>query len=161
MKNVIRSNGKVFKRRSAKLKSGEIQCGMCGDWKKVGKLTDKHFDVEYLCKTCSDDTKPEPKKIPKQKVKLQLAEDCPHRPLFGCVKPTECVGCYHNPVKKMALMINEDEDKKTARDNWFYGTKKHSKACLEILDDIKRGKGLHRGGTRCYLKYARKSEDEG
>ena len=109
------------------------------------------------------------KKISKTKIKkkvivkkkIRFPEDCPHKPFFGCTRASECRGCYYNPDKKIALMLREPDDQpKTAKDNWFYGDKKHAKICLEMLDDIKHGRGLHKNGTRCYFKYARKSEDE-
>lgn len=160
MKNEIRSNGKIWKRRSKALKSGEIQCNICGDWKRIAKLTDKHFKEEFNCKDCTPET-PKPKTIPKKiNTKSVLAEECSHKPLFGCKRPIECRGCYYNPNKKIALMTVEIADVKTVGNDWLYGNKKHTKTTLSILEDIKHGRGLHKGGNRSYFKYARKSVGE-
>ena len=167
MKNEIRSNGKIWKRRSKNLTSGEINCPRCGIWKPIKKFTDKHFNDEYFCQRCKKELKElEPKKVstkvsgkPKKK-KPQWAIDCPHRPFFACKKASECQGCYYNPTKKIALLLKEPDDpKKTATNNWFYGNKKDAKKLLKILDDIKSGKGLHIGGRRTYFKYARKGDN--
>lgn len=92
--------------------------------------------------------------------KLTFPENCPHKQFFGCKNPSECVGCYYNPDKKYALMLKRNDDEpKTAKNNWFYNDKKHSKICLDMLDDIKNGRGLLKGGTRCYFKNARKGDE--
>ena len=167
MKNIIRSKGKTWKRRSKNLTSGEIQCPRCGEWKKVPKLTDKHFNEEYTCRTCKKEinlTTPRPTKATPQRPKRfkpQFPDDCPHKAFFWCKSPSECIGCYYNPDKKIALMQrSEDDEKKTAKDNWFYHDKKHAKECLSLLDDIRLGKGLFKNGTRCRFKHARKDELE-
>ena len=165
MKNTIRSKGKIWKRRSKNLTSGEIQCPLCGKWTKVPKLTDKHFNEEYLCRVCKKQFTEHVlgnKKAPKAKSKpkkfvASFPDDCPHKPFFGCKTPKGCVGCYWNPDKKIALM---GEEKKTAKVHWFYGDKGHSKKVLKVLEDIKSGKGLGKGGTRTYLRYARKQKDD-
>ena len=162
MKNIIRSQGKIWKRRSKNLKSGEICCPICGDWVTVKRFTDKHFKEEFRCKLC---TEPKPKPKPKKKVskvkKITFPPDCPHRPFFNCKTASGCKGCYYNPIKKIALMVrHEDDEKKTAKDHWFYHSKKHSKESLKLLDDIKHGRGLLPGGNRTYFRYARKSEPE-
>lgn len=169
MKNVIRSKGKICLRRSKNLTSGEIECPRCGKWDKVKTLTDKHFNEEYFCSTCrkelkSLETKTESTKvngnIPKRR-KSQWAIDCPHKPFFGCKVARECTGCYYNPDQKIALIrLEEDDPKKTAKMHWFYGDKSHVKKSLKLLEEIKVGKGIHKGGNRSHFKYARKSEDE-
>ena len=59
------------------------------------------------------------------------------------------------------MLNHEDDPKKTAKNDWFYGNKKHAKVCLEMLEDIKHGRGLLKGGRRYHFKYARtKSNDE-
>ena len=168
MKNQIRANGKIFERRSKNLTSGEIHCGRCGEWKRVSKLTDKHFNEEFLCSTCRKELKPEvevkvkkSKKQTAKKFKAHFPDNCPHKPFFACTRASECVGCYYNPEKAIALMTkDEDDPPKTAKENWFYGDKKHAKASLATLEDIKHGRGLLKGGNRCYFKYARKSDNE-
>lgn len=168
MINMIRTkDGKVWTRRSKGLVTGEICCPRCGDWKKVGKFTDKHFTEEYTCSTCKGELKTkdgEPTKVsghkPK-KVRAQFPENCPHRPFFGCRTAGGCIGCYYNPDVKIALMKRDEDDQdKTAKDNWFYGNKKHAKECLAILEDIKHGRGLLKGGNRTYFKYARNKGEE-
>ena len=162
MKNVIRSQGKIWQRRSKNLKSGDIQCPTCGEWTTFKKLTDKHFNEEFVCKGCKPPKpKPKPKKKTAKKPKPTFPEDCPHKPFFACKRPSECVGCYYNPDKKIALATkHEDDPKKNAKDHWFYHSKKHAKERLKNLDDIKHGRGLLKGGNRSYFKYARKSADE-
>lgn len=165
MKNMIRSKGKIFKRRSKTLKSGEINCGRCGTWTKVSRFTEKHFTEEYQCRSCAKELnidKPKPKRTKTtKKSKPQWAIDCPHKPFFNCKRPSECRGCYYNPSKKLALLkADPDDDVKTAKDHWFYGNKKHAKTCLKMLDDIKHGRGLRKGGNRTYFRYARKSEND-
>jgi len=166
MKNQIRHNGKIFERRSKSLSSGEIHCGRCGEWQKVSRLTDKHFNEEFMCSTCKKELKPkvevkQSKKQSAKKTKAHFPDNCPHKPFFGCTRPSECMGCHYNPVKEIALMTKDPDDpKKTAKENWFYGDKKNAKARLEMLEDIKHGRGLLKGGNRCYFKYARKSEEE-
>jgi len=159
MINEIYSGGKIWKRRSKNLTSGEIICPRCGDPTKVRKFTDKHFNEPFLCKNCTKETKPKPKKLvtkPKRK-KETFPENCPHKPFFNCKVARNCVGCYYHPVKKIALMPKTPDDPpKTARNHWFYGVKSHSKRALKLLDDIKHGRGLCKGGTRTYFKYARK-----
>lgn len=101
------------------------------------------------------------KKIVPKKIKIDFPENCPHKPFFGCNKKSECLGCYYNPNQKIAMMKRDiDDPTKSPKDDWFYGSKRHAKKCLEMLEDIKLGRGLHKGGTRCYFKYARKSGDE-
>lgn len=169
MKNNIRSKGRIWKRRSKNLISGEIQCPRCGEWKKVPKFTDKHFTEEYTCRGCKkelneEQPKPPPKKKkPKEKkFKPRWPDNCPHKAFFWCKSPRECVGCYYNPEKKVALMTTGDDDpKKTAKKDWFYGqTKKQVEERLQTLEDIKHGKGLFKGGARCRFKHARKSEED-
>ena len=170
MINLIRSKGRLWQRRSKNLKSGEINCVRCGDWKRVSKFTDRHFKEEYFCRTCKKElTKAQKKttatkvsgKNPK-KLKPYFPKDCLHRPFFWCKTPSKCIGCYYNPEKKIALMRRfEDDEKKTAKVNWFYGRgKRNVKKLLKFLDDIKHGRGLHRGSTRLYFRYARKSEND-
>ena len=52
MKNKIRWKGKIYKRRSGKLVSGEIECPRCGKWVKVPRFSEKHFNEEYNCRAC-------------------------------------------------------------------------------------------------------------
>ena len=166
MKNTIRVDGKICIRRTKKLKPGEINCSRCGDWTFVSRLTDKHFNDEYQCQNCKSELKVKVEstkvcnKAPRKQRK-EFPEDCPHRPFFGCARPSDCVGCHYNPDKKIALMLRDpDDEPKTAKFNWFYSDKKHAKICLDMLDDIKHGRGLLKGGNRCYFKYARKGEEE-
>jgi hypothetical protein len=166
MKNSIRVKGKICIRRSKNLKSGEVACARCGDWTFVTKLLDKHFNEEYRCSNCKKELKVDEVKPPKvskpKKQKIGFPENCPHKPFFGCSRASECVGCYYNPDVKIALMVRDpDDDPKTAKVNWFYADKKHAKVCLEMLDDIKQGRGLHKGGTRCHFRYGRKTEKDG
>ena len=166
MKNNIRSKGRVWKRRSKNLKSGEIQCWTCGEWKKVPAFQDKHFKVEYHCRSCTKVlNEDKPKNINQvstpKKIRPKFPDNCPHKPFFWCKRASECIGCYYNPDKKIALMTKDPDDpKKTAKNDWFYGNKKHAKECLEILEDIKYGRGLRKGGTRSRFKHAREKEDE-
>lgn len=166
MKNNIRSKGRIWKRRSKNLKSGEIQCWTCGEWKKVPKFADKHFKEEYHCRSCTkvlNESKPKPtkkKETKPKKFKPRFPENCPHKAFFWCKSPSECIGCYYNPDKKVALMTRDPDDpKKNAKRDWFYGDKKHAKECLEMLEDIKHGRGLFKNGTRFRFKHQRK-EDE-
>ena len=100
------------------------------------------------------------KSVPKR-IKVGFPESCPHKPFFGCTKASECLGCYYNPSKKVAMMLRDPDDrKKNQQTDWFYSSSRHAKKCLEMLEDIKHGRGLHKGGTRCYFKYARKGDDE-
>lgn len=166
MKNVIRTKAgkgfKIWKRRSVNLTSGEINCGRCGAWTRVTRFTDKHFKDEYSCRTCKKELnadKPKPKRKSAPKKKLQWPEHCPHKPFFNCKVVSECKGCYYNPTKKLALLkIDKDDPNKIAKDHWFYGNKAHAKKALKLLDDIRLGRGLQRGGNRTYFKHARKSE---
>lgn len=169
MKNVVRSKGRIWKRRSKNLNSGEIQCHTCGEWKRVPKFTDRHFKEEYHCRSCNKmlnegKPKPEPKAKDKKKPKRfkpYWPKDCPHRAFFWCKTPSRCVGCYYNPEKKIALMTrNEDDPKKTAKNDWFYGNKKHAKECLKLLEDIRLGRGLLPNGTRHRFKHQRKTDED-
>lgn len=93
--------------------------------------------------------------------KSVFPENCPHKQFFGCKNPSDCIGCYYNPDKKYALMLrNKDDEPKNSKDNWFYGNKKSAKISLQTLDDIKNGRGLLKGGTRCYFKNARKGGED-
>ena len=83
-------------------------------------------------------------------------DDCKHQAFFGCKKPNKCLGCYYNPVKADAYADKEADEKKI----WFYSSKKHVNACLHELDEIRKGKGIVPGGSRCYFKHARKETDD-
>lgn len=167
MKNVIKSQGRVWKRRSKNLVGGEIECVRCGHDTTIKTFKDEHFTKEFVCSTCkkelkADQPKPKPKKkkTPKKK-KIGFPDDCPHRPFFHCKTASGCKGCYYNPDKKIALMKkNEDDEPKNSKEHWFYHSKKHSKECLKLLDDIKHGRGLMPGGNRHYFRYARKTEED-
>lgn len=165
MINIIHSDGKIWERRSKKLISGEIECPRCGGLKYFSNLLDKHFTEVYICNTCkkelnADKPKSKPKSKPKKKSEIRWAVDCPHKPFFKCKSKRECQGCYYNPSKKIALVIKDPSDpKKTPTHDWFYGNKAHVKKALRLLNDIKNGKGLMRGGSRYHFKYAKKDED--
>jgi len=87
---------------------------------------------------------------------VDFPDNCQHRAFFSCKKPNKCLGCYYNPIKADAYADKEPDEKKI----WFYSSKKHVKACLQELSEIKKGKGLCRGGTRCYFKYAKREFDD-
>lgn len=166
MKNTIRTGDKIWLRRSKKLVSGEIQCPRCGDWTKVRKLSDKHFTEEYICTDCKKETKeesPPPKQkkatglLKQKKFKPYFPPNCPHRPMYRCKRPSECVGCYWNPEKKVALMAKSEDDE--PKKLWFYSNKKDAKEQLKLLDDIKNGVGLFPNGNRCKFKNARTKDD--
>lgn len=164
MKNNIRVKGKIYQRRTKNLKSGEIQCHTCGEWKRVPTFTDKHFIEEYTCRTCKKELK-EPASIntkPKTRSnKLEFPDSCPHRVFFWCKKPSECIGCYYNPDKKIALIKkDEDDPNKSVKTDWFYGNKKQAKLGLQNLEDIKNGKGLFKNGNRYRMKHSRKQSEE-
>ena len=178
MINSLKVDGVIRERKSKTLLTGqfseiEIQCYECGIWKKIKKIENEHITKKFLCGSCKRKLKkPTKKKVTKKKVskkskrfKNQWPEDCPHKPFFGCKSPNECQGCYYNPDKKIAMMPKygqtfDKEDKKNTKDHWFYHYKSHVKESLEFLSDIKSGKGLKKGGTRYYFKYARKNDDE-
>lgn len=165
MKNVIRSKGKIWKRRSKNLTSGEIECPRCGHWTKVSKFTDKHFDIEFICIQCRKEIKKEQAadktESPKKKREvLQFPPNCPHKPFFGCKRPSECVGCYYNPNKEISFKLKNPDSTPRPKWMWFYHNKKEAQERLQLLDDIKNGKGLFKNGTRTYFKYARKNEDD-
>ncbi|MBV1929312.1 MAG: hypothetical protein KUG81_07360, partial [Gammaproteobacteria bacterium] len=63
---------------------------------------------------------------------------------------------------KVALKLRHSDDpKKNAKDHWFYGDKRWAKKLLTVLDDIKHGRGLLKGGNRYRFRYGRtKVEDE-
>ena len=162
MKNKIRSQGRIWHRRSKNLTSGEILCPRCGAWKRVSKFTDKHFTEEHSCRTCKRELREiqiKVKPIKVKKAKAQFPKDCPHRPFFWCKTPKACVGCYYNPDKKFALAarFDDDDEKKKAKTHWFYGNKRHAKASLKMLDDIKHGRGLFENGRQHHFRYARKN----
>jgi len=168
MINKIRSNGKIWQRRSKSLVSGEIECPRCGEWKHFSKLNDSHFKDEYICPQCSKEVKSDFSLEPiterkrhnnkPKKFKPYLAQTCPHKQFFGCTKPRDCVGCYYNPEQKIAMMKRDEDDPPTNKSHWFYASKKHSEELLNMLDDIKNGIGLSKGGNRCYFKNARKDK---
>lgn len=162
MINVIWNQGKIWKRRTKNLTTGKIECQVCGKLVNVPKLTDKHFKEEYLCRSCKKDKNELEKVIatPKpKKVKHKWAVDCPHKNFFGCKYARECMGCYYNPDMKIALMPKQEDDpNKTKTNDWFYGNKVHSKKALKMLDDIKKGKGVRKGGHRCYFKHSKKDD---
>jgi hypothetical protein len=165
MINVIKSQGKVWLRRSKNLVSGTIECHRCGDEKKVVKFTGKHFTVEFICRTCNKELnvdKVKPKRVSKpKKPKPTMAKDCPHKYFFGCKGANGCIGCYYNPDVKMALKkATPDDPKKNKTDNWFYGNKAHAKKALKLLDDIRLGRGLKRGGKRFYFKHSKNKDEE-
>lgn len=160
MKNNIRTDGKIYKIKNKSLVSGEIECISCGDWVYFEKLRPVHFKKEFFCKTCKTQMKKEPIKKERVVTKKSLPLDCAHRQFFGCKRPSECTGCYYNPDWEMArIQIIEGGEQKTKKDHWFYGDKKHVERCLKLLDDIKRGVGLMKGGTRCYFKFLSRGED--
>jgi len=163
MINVIWHQGKIWKRRTKNLTTGEIECQVCGKLTKIPKLTDKHFNEEYLCRSCKKEKNAEEKTVsaPKKKAKpkARWAIDCPHRNFFACKVASGCVGCYYNPDMKTALMLKQEDDpKKNKTNDWFYGNKAHVKKALKMLADIKTGKGLRKGGRRCYFKHSKKEE---
>lgn len=168
MKNVIRSNGKIAKRRSKNLNEGEIQCLTCGTWITVSKFVDKHFNEIFYCKSCKKEQQEEDKKVdikPKKKKQQrpQFPDNCPHRPFFGCNSSRWCQGCYYNPDEKIALMTKfgyDSDEVKTSKTHWFYSDKNHAKKLLALLEDIKQGRGLLKGGNRSWFKYARKNKDD-
>jgi hypothetical protein len=90
-----------------------------------------------------------------------LPENCAHKQFFWCKKPSECVGCYYHPEKKVALTKRHPDDpNKTTKDNWFYGSKRQAKLGLKNLEDIKNGKGLFKNGTRCRFRHSRDTEEK-
>lgn len=93
------------------------------------------------------------------KKKLELPENCLHKGFFWCKTPSQCIGCYYHPDKKIALIKKEKDEFKSVKYHWFYHDKKHVKICLEMLEDIKAGKGLFKNGTRCWFKHSRKGEN--
>lgn len=85
--------------------------------------------------------------------------ECPHLNFFQCKSAKECLGCYYNPIREEAMWVEEDENKKP-KDLWFYSSKKHASDRLKTLEDIRLGKGLRKGGNRCYFKHARKNKND-
>ncbi len=176
MLNSIKIDGVIRSRKSKALFTDsfseiEIQCFNCGIWKEIKKIKNEHIIEKFLCGTCSRRAKlrakrpnRKPKKIAKKKSKKfkpYWPEDCPHYAFFRCKSPRECVGCYYNPERKIAMMPKPGvELEKGEKKPWFYSSKKHAKLALEMLNDIKTGKGLHKKGNRCYFKHARKEKDE-
>jgi len=183
MINTIKIDGIVRERKSKTMFTNdyseiEIQCYECGSWKEIKKLTNDHIVKKFNCRSCNMKATMAKKKASKKKTKKKVVkkkvskkfkpywpDDCPHRPFFKCKSPRECQGCYRNPEKKIALMARygqpfEKGEKKTAKIHWFYSSKKHANESLKILNDIKNGKGLLKGGARSYFKYARKDEDD-
>lgn len=162
MINNIRKDGKIWKRRSKNLTSGEIECKRCGDWTKINKLKESHFCEEFICKNCSKEIKDEtPKETKKhvKKEKLTLPENCEFKSQFYCKNPKDCIGCYYHPIKEIAL--DDGEGGRKSSHLWLWSDKKHAKTMLKLLDDIRKGKGLHKGGNRSYLKHSkREKEDE-
>ncbi len=152
MKNGIRTKEgkgwKVWSRRSKKLKSGEINCPRCGEWKEIKRFTDKHFTEDYICGRCKKELRklnpPEPKerKVPKPKATFPM--DCKHKWFFRCKTPSRCVGCYYHPVRKIAMMTRHEDDDPKPRSLWFYADKRHVKDSLKMLEDIKYGRGKYK-----------------
>lgn len=79
-------------------------------------------------------------------------KDCAHINFFWCKSASECFGCYYNPIKEEALKNRDKfqgEYKKTTKHDWFYGgPKKEIKEILQLLDDIRKGRGLFKNGRR-------------
>jgi len=176
MINSLKVDGILRERSSKTLLTGdyseiEIQCYECGIWKSVKKLTNEMITEKFFCGSCKRKNKAPKKKITKKKTtkakkwKNQFPENCPHKAFFGCKVANQCQGCYYNPDKKIALMPKygipfEPGEKKNTKEHWFYGDKKHSEKALGLLEEIKSGKGLLKGGARSHFKYARKKYDE-
>ena len=176
MINSIRIDGVLRERKSKALFTDdyskiEIQCYDCGIWKKIKKIENDHITKKFKCASCKRKSNPtKKKKVAKKKVtkkkekwKVTWPDNCPHKAFFGCKIMSQCQGCYYNPDKKIALMPKkgqDDDEKKTAKIHWFYGDKKYSEKALKLLEEIKLGKGLHKGGTRSHFKYSRKKDEE-
>lgn len=92
----------------------------------------------------------------KKTKRIGFPKDCNHQAFFGCKKPNKCLGCYYNPIKADAFANKEPDEKRI----WFYSSKTHVAKCLHELEEIRKGKGIHPGGSRCYFKHARKNNDE-
>ena len=60
-------------------------------------------------------------------------------------------------ILKADAFANKEPDEKRI---WFYSSKTHVAKCLHELEEIRKGKGIHPGGSRCYFKHARKNNDE-
>lgn len=86
------------------------------------------------------------KRTTKKSTKPKFPSDCPHKNFFGCKTPTFCTTCYYNPDIKQTP--------------WFYSDKRHAKKMLDMLEDIRLGRGLRPGGKRTPWKYARKDKEE-
>lgn len=181
MINDLKVDGIIRERTSKALFTNEhscieIRCYECGEWIVIKKILSEHITERFTCGVCSRKlkaatraqekakTKAEVKPKAIRKAKNQFPSDCPHKPFFHCRSANECQGCYYNPDMKIALMSKygheDDGEKKTAKIHWFYGDKKHAETSLAILDDIKHGRGLHKGGNRCWFKYSKKASEE-
>lgn len=184
MINDLKIDGVIRERTSKALFTNEhshieIRCYECGDWIEIKKILSEHITARYVCGGCSRKLKlaerakekaaTQKEKVPTAEKKLarfknSFPDNCPHKPFFGCRSANSCQGCYYNPNVKIALMPRfgheDDGDKKTAKEHWFYGDKKNSAKSLAILDDIKHGRGLMPGGNRCYFKYSKRTNDE-
>jgi len=153
MKNEIRTpdgkgGWKIWTRRSKNLTSGEICCPRCGEWKEFKRLTDRHFEDEYICSKCKKELRdlepPKPKETVPKKVKPQFPPDCKHKWFFKCKYARECIGCYYNPDKKIAMMKKHEDDSPKPKTLWFYHDKKFAKEMLKMLEDIKQGRGKYK-----------------
>lgn len=181
MINSIKLDGVLRERKSKSLFTDsyseiEIQCYECGKWVKIKKIENDHIVKKFNCGSCKRKIKPPVKRSKNSKAikkavkkvakkRIQFPEDCPHKPFFKCTVASQCQGCYYNPDKAIALMPKKGQEfekgeKKNTKDHWFYGDKSHVKKALGLLEDIKTGKGLHKGGARCHFKYARKNNEE-
>jgi len=87
--------------------------------------------------------------------------DCAHFAFFGsCKTAKKCLGCYYNPNRIEAMQKTNPEDEPKRSSQWFYSSKRHSTNMLNMLEDIKSGKGLFKNGNRCYFRYQRRDKNE-
>ena len=83
--------------------------------------------------------------------------ECKHKSFFDCSSAKQCLGCYYNPIKEIALGPYHDGEESEGL--WFYDDKEWAEKALIALENIRTGKGRLPGGLRIKFKYSRDDSD--